>query len=93
MGFLVTAVVTVVVVGLTWWFFSRSTKDERRQDDDVSYSNPGNNHDHLKHKHRTREFANEEVRRMQRQGYGESERLNVYYNRELDGWYVGRRQW
>jgi hypothetical protein len=56
----------------------------------VRYSNPGSNHDHLKYKHSSRRSAELEVTRMKMAGYDESERLNVYFNRELDGWYVGR---
>jgi hypothetical protein len=42
----------------------------------VSYiSNQSNTHDHQKHKHSS---------------YHDCERLKVYYNREIDGWFVGR---
>jgi hypothetical protein len=53
----------------------------------ISYSNPRNNHDDEKVKHPSQESAQAEARRMQAGG---SRTLNVYYNRELDGWYIGR---
>ena len=55
-----------------------------------SYSNPYNNHDHQKCPHATREDAEAEVRRMKRLNYEGNGRLNVYYNRDLRNWYVGR---
>ena len=56
-------------------------------------SNPYNNHDHLKKRHLTRESAEQEKRRMQSLGLSGSERLNVYKNEELGGWFVGRSKW
>jgi len=50
----------------TWCFIS------------TSYSNPHNNHDHIKHQHASRESAIAEVNRMQQHGYEGSGRLNVY---------------
>lgn len=67
--------------------------------DDSSYYHqklrgyPRNNHDDQKYKHTTRESAEREKDRMQRQGVPGSQRLNVYYNQELDGWFVGRSSW
>jgi hypothetical protein len=55
----------------------------------VELSNPNNNHDDGKFKHSTRRGAEAEANRMRRRGYEGSERLNVYYNDELRGWYVG----
>jgi hypothetical protein len=66
---------------------------ERRQhyvDRNIRYSNTRNNHDHLKHKHATQSEAKAEVRRMKAANYDGCERLNAYYNPDLDGWYVGR---
>ena len=56
----------------------------------TSFSHPNNNHDHVKHPHASRGDATAEVRRMQQCGYDDSARLNVYYNRQLEAWYVGR---
>ena len=57
----------------------------------TSYKNRSNNHDHLKVKHSTQASAEAEVRRMTKSGrYEECERLNVYYNDEYEGWFVGR---
>ena len=56
----------------------------------IRYSNPNNNHDDQKNKHSSSQSAEAEVRRMQRARYAGSERLNVYYNRERDGWFVGK---
>ena len=59
------------------------------------YSNPNNNHDHLKFKHSTRASAEAEVGRMKEARYDECGHLKVYYNRDLEGWFVGRgwRRW
>ena len=59
----------------------------------ISHSNPYINHDHMKHQHASRESAIAEVNRMQQHGYEGSGRLNVYYNRQLEGWYVGRSKY
>ena len=56
----------------------------------TSFSHPNNNHDHVKHPHASRGDATAEVCRMQQCGYDDSARLNVYYNRQLKAWYVGR---
>jgi hypothetical protein len=85
------------------WYIWRSlfTKKEDRQKEErcrisertyISYSST-NNHDHLKHKHSTREDAESEIRRMKRNGCDGSERLNAYYNSDYKGWYVGRSSW
>jgi hypothetical protein len=57
---------------------------------EISYSNPRNNHDHLKYKHTTLASAEREVRRMQNAGYEGSHRLNAYCNEQLDGYFVGK---
>ena len=63
--------------------FDRKTK--------VSYSNQSNNNDYQKHKHPSRDSADSEVLRMKRAGvYVDCERLKIYYNRGIDGWFVGR---
>ena len=49
-----------------------------------------NNHNHCKFKHGTQWGAQAEVDRMRSLGYEDSERLNVYYNENLKGWFVGR---
>jgi hypothetical protein len=55
-----------------------------------AFRSSGNNHDHLKHKHPTKEEAEREIRRMQAVGKDGCERLkNAYYNDDLDGWFVG----
>lgn len=56
----------------------------------TSFTNPYNNHDHEKHPHATREDAEAEVLRMKRLGYEGSARLQIYYNRQLRAWFVGR---
>eukprot|EP00979_Chaetoceros_neogracilis_P008036 scaffold1760_cov181-Chaetoceros_neogracile.AAC.1 len=38
----------------------------------------------------SRDCAESDVLRMKWAGYGDFERLKVYYNREIDGWFVGR---
>ena len=59
----------------------------------ISYSNPHNNHDHNKRMHATRCEAESMVDRMRRSGVPDSERLNVYYNKQRNGWFVGRSSW
>lgn len=97
-------IVTVVALGICWavnqWrkAVERRWEAEAREEEQgllhdhgtVNYSNPRNNHDHLKCKYATREEAESMVRRMKRANCDGSERLNVYYNRELEGWYVGK---
>ena len=70
----------------------REFNDIAEPDDHIRYSNPHNNHDGQKFKHSSQLSARSEVRRMQREGYNESHRLVPYYNKELDGWYVGKRK-
>ena len=57
---------------------------------EIRYSNPQNNHDHTKYRHATQEDAEKEVARMQQSGYDGSERLQVYYNKELGSWFTGK---
>jgi len=72
-------------------FFSSSEHGETQPlSPQTRYSNPNNNHDDRKFKHSTRASAEAEVGRMKSGRYDESERLKVYYNRELEGWFVGR---
>eukprot|EP00957_Ditylum_brightwellii_P085768 6524536-Ditylum_brightwellii.AAC.1 len=53
-----------------------------------------NNHDHLKHRHSSREDAEREIRRMQGSGrYSDTETLRSYYNEDYDAWLVGNRRW
>lgn len=85
-----------------WWQDSPKQEEQRAEEEhqglwhrsmhrDAAYSNPSNNHDHLKYKHSTRQEAVNEMQRMKQSAYyEETERLNVYYNRELNGWYIGR---
>ena len=54
------------------------------------YSNPRNNHDDQKIKYKTRKDAEKVMRRMIRQGCNGWERLNVYKNKKLGTWHVGR---
>ena len=93
----VSVVITVAVVvtlgyGLySWW----SERERRRAEEELRTirrytARNSNNHDHLKVKHGTQRDAQAEVDRMRRRGYEDSERLNVYYNDELGGWFVGR---
>ena len=58
--------------------------------DECYRSNPRNNHDQHKVKHSTRASAEVEIRRMKESGRDECERLNVYYNDEYEGWFIGR---
>jgi hypothetical protein len=89
----------------SWWRERRRAEEELRSDySRYQYSQQrlekdeirrytaknSNNHDHLKYKHGTRQGAQAEVDRMRGLGYEDSERLNVYYNDELGGWFVGR---
>lgn len=73
-----------------------SSEEERNVDQNygpIRYSNPNNNHDHLKVKHSSRESARAEVKRMKRNGCHGSNRLVEYYNKEQNGWYVGRERY
>ena len=65
-------------------------KKSSRYDACYTSSNPRNNHDQQKFKHSTRASAEAEIRRMKESGRDECERLNVYYNDEYEGWFVGR---
>jgi hypothetical protein len=69
---------------------SNVTQPMRRS---VARSNPRNNHDDEKHKHASQEEAEAEISRMRRNGYHGSDRLNAYYNDELQGWFVGRSKY
>lgn len=73
--------------------YSARRRSEPTHKTAISYSNPHNNHDHQKRKHETRASAEREVDRMRWKGLPDSERMNVYYNDELDGWFVGRSRW
>ena len=59
----------------------------------VPYSNPQNNHDHMKVGHATRQDAIRVVDQMKQRGVSGSELLNEYYNAERGLWYVGRSKW
>ena len=56
----------------------------------IRHINPQNNHDRIKHRHATREDAEQEVERMKRLNYKGSERLQVHYNKELGCWFTGK---
>jgi outer membrane protein assembly factor BamD (BamD/ComL family) len=88
-----------------WWKSSDEEKEETQASQDHHYnddhdevnnhdiSNLNNNHDHLKHKHPSRESAESEIRRMRSSpdyDDDESEMLNSYYNPKLGGWFVGK---
>jgi hypothetical protein len=87
-------VAIVLVAGLLRRLWKNESETARIIDyRGTNYSNPNNNHDAQKFKHDARSGAEAEVRRMKRDGsYQDTNRLNVYYNRELNGWYVGRGQ-
>lgn len=68
----------------------RQTNNRYRNESQIRYSNPHNNHDDQKYKHTTRESAKQEVHRMISCGYEGSHKLKVYFNRENEGWYVGK---
>jgi len=88
-------IVLGLAVGVYILFKLRRLLSEPESNDDertIHYSNPSNNHDHLKHMHPTRDSARAETRRMQSWGYEDSDRLVEYYNRERGGWFVGRSQ-
>lgn len=94
---IVPVVVCVFAVAGAWALWrsacsGRKEKERHRSSHDgfISYSNPNNNHDHNKVKYETKKDAELEVARMQRLGLSDSDRLNVYYNRELQGFFVGR---
>ena len=83
--------VVAVVFVLVWWskkhrslLVAQSGHNYRRR------KSGHNNHDHLKVKHGTQRDVQAEVDRMRREGREGSERLNVYYNDERKGWYVGK---
>lgn len=94
--------VCILVLGFTFYVYKKFSEESSSDTDNcwhgsghagyggTNYSNPSNNHDHLKHKHTTKEEAEAEVSRMKRCGYDDSHRLRVYYNPELHGWFVGR---
>ena len=89
----------IVVLGFILTLQAICTRLQHREFNDIDepdghtrYSNPHNNHDGQKFKHSSQLSARSEVRRMQREGYNESHRLVHYYNKELDGWYVGKRK-
>ena len=75
-----------------WWSNKQDQDDESTVSVSVPvrYSNPDNNHDHLKHAHSSQRGAEAEVKRMKRCGYTGSDRLQSYYNRERTSWYVGK---
>ena len=56
----------------------------------LQYSNPHKNHDHNKRMYLTREDAEAVVERMKKSKCDGYECMNVYYSRELGGWFVGR---
>mmetsp|Transcript_7824 Transcript_7824/g.7374 ORF Transcript_7824/g.7374 Transcript_7824/m.7374 type:complete len:101 (+) Transcript_7824:63-365(+) len=77
------------------FLFSRwNNRSTEKQEEGRTYpnSNPRNNHDDSKHKHASAKSAEAEVERMQRNDYEDSDRLNVYYNKQLKGFFVGKRQ-
>lgn len=74
------------------WQRSRQGSSRSYSHQYPTYSNPagGNNHDHLKHRHSSKELAEAEIHRMQSRGwYEDTHRLKAYYNPDLDGWFVG----
>jgi hypothetical protein len=101
MGLIVVTLLAVGGAALFLWWLSREEVQKKRKEAArraesqrwQAAASSGNNHDHLKHKHTTREKAEQEIRRMKSIGKDGCERLNAYYNDELDGWFVGRGQW
>ena len=89
---IIVALVGVIVVAkvFSWWDNRSSEKQEEGRT--YPHSNPRNNHDDRKHKHASAESAEAEVKRMQRNDYEDSDRLTVYYNQQLNGFFVGKRQ-
>ena len=75
-----------LLIGSLWYFlFSKDEEDRTPTADHHTYgttrsryTGTTNNHDHQKFAHQTMESATAEVRRMQREGYADSDRLNAY---------------
>ncbi len=85
---------TIVGAILIYHLLKRNDEDRQRTNrEEVRFGIPYNNHDDQKFKHSNRYSAEAEVRRMKRRRYPGSERLQVYYNRELKGWFVGRSKY
>ena len=60
----------------------------------IRYSNPENNHDDKKFRHKSRDSAQREIQRMQASGrYEGTNRLVAYYNPALGAWFVGRSKY
>ena len=60
----------------------------------IRYSNPENNHDDKKFRHKSRDSAQREIQRMQASGHYEgTDRLVAYYNPGLGAWFVGRSKY
>jgi hypothetical protein len=68
----------------------RMWKEEEKAEEDRYTAKNRNNHDDFKVKHITHADAQAEAYRMRHYGYKGSERLKVYYNPDLRGWFVGR---
>jgi|DEB0MinimDraft_10_1074344.scaffolds.fasta_scaffold383095_1 cell division protein YceG involved in septum cleavage len=51
------------------------------------------NHDHLKIKHSSKEKAISAMNKLKQKNIQGSERLQVYYNPNLKGWFVGKSSW
>ena len=104
MGVIVPIICVSIYVVLIWWLLkdddtsepTPSTRSSRSYHDNTlphfppRYSNT-NNHDHTKRRYSTRSGAEAVVNRMQRNGCDPNSTLNVYYNDELDAYFVGNR--
>ena len=86
----IVAIIAFTVKVLRSCFTSFEHEETQPLSPQTRYTNQSNNHDNIKFKHSTQASAEAEVRRMQGARYDGSERLNVYYNRDLGGWFVGR---
>ena len=89
-----TIVIGAIAIGaiaiLAHLLWSKEAKKAKEDEINRYPAKNSNNHDNCKVKHRTRQDAETEADRMRRRGYEGSERLNTYYNPDLQGWYVGK---
>ena len=85
--------VVAAVTLLMYWLLSRKRNETMKPQGGISYSNPRKNHDNNKVMHPSRWSAEKEKKRLKRVGFEGSEKLNVYFNKELRGWFVGKSKW
>ena len=73
--------------------FIRLSNLNHNHDHQIRLSNLSKNHDHQKVKHHSEARANAVILKMRDSGKDKDNKLQSYYNTELNGWFVGNSKY